>query len=115
MDRPQQLIKAIAYTTVGVLLIGLIYFFLGAVTSSVLLGLALGLFAAIGADVLLFVAIKNPKSWVKFYAMRVAVIVIAVLLGVLLSVFDPTTTVLALIISLPAVAISGIERRKTDE
>ncbi len=111
MEHRGQLFTALGITLGGVVIIGLIYLLTDSLGSEALYGLALGLVCAVVADVLLYTATKNPTGWIKFYAMRVVVILIGALLGVLLPFVDPVTTLLALIISLPAVIVSAFGKR----
>ncbi len=113
MEQRGQLLTALGITLGGIITIGLIYLLTDSLGSEALLGLALGFIAVVIADILLYLATRNPSGWIKFYVMRVAVILVGALLGVLLPFVDPVTTVLALIISLPAVILSAF-RKKSD-
>ncbi len=103
----RQLLKAAAFTGVGVAVIAVIYLIAGAMSSAVAFGLLLGFVAATIGDFMLMLAAKNGKSWQIYYIGRVAVMVVCVVASVLLSGFiSPVATVFALIVSLPAVALS---------
>ncbi len=103
-----QLIKAGIFTAIGVVVIGIIYMITGAMTAEVVFALLLGFAAAMVGDVLLYFAAKYTDRWQMFYMLRVAVILLCVIASVLLADYvNPAATVLALIISLPAVAIAN--------
>ncbi len=105
---PKQLIKATIFTAIGVVLIGIIYSIAGAMSTQVIFALLLGFVAAVVADILLFIASRNSNRWQLYYAIRILVILSCVITSVLLrDVLNPAATVLALIISLPAVAIAN--------
>ncbi len=111
--QPIQIIKAGIITTLGVGVVGLIYLIAGAMSAQVIFALVLGLLAAVLADVLLFLAAKYSKNWQLFYIARVFILLIAVIVSVVFSeIFNPTVTVISLIISLPALAVSGLGGRK---
>ncbi len=107
--QPKHLIKALFFTAIGVIVVGLIYLLAGAMTARVVFALILGFSAAALADIMLFLAARFNKSWQIFYILRVIILLIAVIVSVVFTdVFNPTVTVISLIISLPALAVSGL-------
>ncbi len=103
----KQLIKAAGLTAIGIIVIAVIYIVAGAMSSQVVFGLLLGYVAATFGDFMLMLAAKNSKNWQGYYIGRVAILLICVVIAVVLSDFiSPIATVFALIVSLPAVAIS---------